>query len=272
MSMMTRPRGPLPARVYWVRRLLLLSVALLLVFGIAHLLGSGGTGGVAARPVGADASVGAASPTPSTRPSPTAVVKPAKGRKAAAATKTPLAAPTGPCSGSDVEVTPGVRGTAYAGTAVTFDLKLTTARSPACNWVVSARSLVVKLTSGVDRIWSTQDCKGVVRKQQVVVRKDVPTTVTVIWRGQRSDGSCSRSMPWAEPGFYHVTAAALGAEPTETQFELHEPVTVTITPSPSPSPTPSDEPSGKGAHGTGGQKPGAAGSSGHPSASPSKSD
>ena len=37
------PRGPLPARVYWVRRTLVLIVALALVFGIGKLLtGFGG--------------------------------------------------------------------------------------------------------------------------------------------------------------------------------------------------------------------------------------
>ena len=56
MTTVTRPRGPLPARVYWTRRLLLVVVAFALVFGIAHLLGSGGSGSPSAQPVGADAS------------------------------------------------------------------------------------------------------------------------------------------------------------------------------------------------------------------------
>ena len=37
-------RGPLPARVYWVRRMLVLGTALLLMFGIARLLGNGSDG------------------------------------------------------------------------------------------------------------------------------------------------------------------------------------------------------------------------------------
>ena len=41
MSTVTRPRGPLPRRVYWVRRLLVLGIALALVFGIGRLLGGG---------------------------------------------------------------------------------------------------------------------------------------------------------------------------------------------------------------------------------------
>ena len=41
MSAVTRPRGPLPARVYWTRRILVPSVALLLVLGIGKALGGG---------------------------------------------------------------------------------------------------------------------------------------------------------------------------------------------------------------------------------------
>ena len=37
-------RGPLPARVYWRRRLLVLGSALLLVFAFARLLGAGSDG------------------------------------------------------------------------------------------------------------------------------------------------------------------------------------------------------------------------------------
>jgi hypothetical protein len=119
---------------------------------------------------------------------------------------------------------------------VVFTLTLTTRVSPACTWQVSPRALVVKVTSGSDRIWSTQECAAAVQKEPVVVRKDVATTVRVGWNGQRSDSDCSRSTPWAEPGYYHVVAAAYGADPVDVQFQLHRPVPRTITATPSPTP------------------------------------
>src|SRR5215217_2972137 len=62
VSTATRRRRPLPRRVYWVRRLLVLAVAFGLVYGIAHLLGSGADATrPSARPVGAAAS--SAAPT-----------------------------------------------------------------------------------------------------------------------------------------------------------------------------------------------------------------
>jgi len=234
MSSVTRPRGPLPARVYWTRRVLLAVVALGLVVGIEHLLGGGsGANGPSARPVGADVSA-----SPSSRPT-TPQASPTKHARTGSPTPTPLAVPTGSCPDSDVVVTPAVHGIPYAGRPVIFDLQLTTSQSPACTWTVSKRTLVVRLTSGTDRIWSTQDCPDAISPQQVVVRRDVPTAISVKWRGQRSDGTCSDTNPWALPGYYHVTAAAIGAEPDEQQFKLLAPVAPTITPSPSPSPSPS---------------------------------
>jgi hypothetical protein len=255
--------------VYWFRRAVVLGVALGMVFAVAHLLGGHSTTPTA-QPVDA-----VSSPRPSTSapvatqpaaPTQTAQAGSAQsGAAKATPTPTPLAVPTGPCAARDVQVRPEVPGRAYAGRTVTFRLVLTTRESPACNWQVSPATVVVKLTSGQDRIWSTQDCPAAVPRQAVVVRKDHETHVDVTWRGQRSDGTCSRSNPWAQPGFYYVQAAALGADPAESQFELRQPVPATITPSPTPDPA--------GKHGkkkARGGHSGAAKPSGTPSASPTR--
>ncbi len=234
----------MPARVYWVRRTLVIVLALGLVFGIARLLGgtAGEDGSEQAQVVGGDQSPpgGSALSTEEADPSPSA--KPAgKRSKAGKAengkpkkTETPLAQPTGPCRNDEVVVTPKLRDAAYAGSPVRFRLKLTTAKTPACMWTVSPETLVVKITSGQDRIWSSQDCPAAVPQVDVVVRKDVPAKVDMGWRGQRSDSTCSRQPGWAQPGFYYVATAAYGAEPTAVQFELEPPVAPTRTAKPKP--------------------------------------
>ncbi len=241
MSSMARPRGPLPRRVYWVRRTLVLAVALGLVFGIAQLLGgSGGSDGEAARVVGAEPSTTAPAAgatgdaSPQADPSRGTKSRRDKGSRTKTKTPTPLAMPTGPCRSEDVVVTPKVRETAYAGSVVHFRLKLTTEETPACTWTVSPESVVVKIVSGPDRIWSSQDCPAAVPQADVVVRKDVPAKVDMGWRGQRSDSACTRQPAWAQPGFYHVQTAAYGAEPTDVQFELRAPVAATKTAKPKP--------------------------------------
>jgi hypothetical protein len=139
-----------------------------------------------------------------------------------------------------VVATPSVKGTASAGRPVLFTLSLTTRTSEACTWDVSASSVALKITSGPDRIWSTQDCRGAVPRQSVVVRKAQPATVAIGWNGQRSDADCTRSTDWAQPGWYHVTAAAYGGDPVDEQFHLGPAVraTVTVTPTPENTPTP----------------------------------
>lgn len=241
MPPVTRPRGPLPARVYWTRRLLVVAVALGLVYGIANLLGHRSAGGPSAQPVGADAVSSTASVTGQAR-TPEAAPTPARKRHGTTATakapasptSTPLASPSGPCVPSDVVARPSLTGPAYAGKQVVVTMTLTTKVSPACTWNVSAESLAVKITSGSDRIWSSQQCDTAIPAQAVIVRKDHPATIPVAWHGQRSDAECTRTTAWAEPGFYHVTAAAFGAEPVDQQFQLQAPPRPTITATPTP--------------------------------------
>lgn len=247
MRSLTRPRGRLPARVYWTRRLVLLALVLGAVFGISHLVGGSGdpAGAPAASPAAAtegSASVApaptpSASLTPSSGPTPSAGPTPTAGATGGKPEKkqTPLAVPTGPCDDQDVLVTP-VIDDAVAGKDVHIELRLNTLQSPACTWEASAESLVLKLTSGSDRIWSTQDCPKAIETEQVVVRKEHDTSVEVVWPGRRSDDDCSNLTEWARPGYYHAVAAALGAEPTDVQFHLQRPTPVTITPSPTADP------------------------------------
>ena len=259
MTAVARPRGPLPARVYWTRRLLLVGVALALVFGVAHLLGgttSGTTGGAngAPRPVGAQAATTTSAPalvpaSPSATPAEASAASPVA---TGSATSTALAQPTGRCVNSDILAVPTVPSPAYAGQPVALDLSLTTKQSPACNWTVGPDSLVVKVTSGTDRIWSTQDCADAVPRRDVVVRRDHPVTVTVVWNAHRSDADCTSDTPWVDLGYYHVVAAAFGSDPTDRQFVLVPlPVaTKTVTEPPKPrhtggSPTATATPTGR---------------------------
>jgi hypothetical protein len=267
----TRPRGPLPARVYWVRRLLVLGVAFALVFGIGRLLGGGSNdSSPAAQPASVNTPVGSGTAAATTGPS-DGPTTPAAGTAGGAAgtdgpngqvgeqqtkkkekVRTPLAMPTGPCPDSDVRVAPAMAEGAYAGGDVALTLEITTWDSPACTWEVSSDTIAVKLTSGSDRVWTSQECPRAVPTEQVVLRNSQPVLVDVTWSGRRSDPDCSRTTLWAEPGYYHVAAAAFGSEPVDEQFRLLPPAPVTITPTPTPTSTPSNDEAGQG-RGEGGQ-------------------
>ena len=229
MRTVARPRGRLPARVYWFRRCLVLVTALALVFAIGRLLN--GSGGGSSPPPEAAA---AAAVAPTTRApavvGPLPVLPTATGNAARpTATGTPvvLTAPSGPCAVDEITVTPTVP-VAVAGGRVSLVLQLTGIR-PACTFAVSSRTVVAKVTSGHDRIWSSQDCPAAVKGGSVVVRSAQPTELAITWSGRRSDDDCSRSTPWALPGYYHLTAAVVGSEPGDTQFRLTSPPRPVVT-------------------------------------------
>lgn len=232
-------RGPLPARVYWVRRLLVLGVALLLVFGIARLLGGGSdatSGSSGSSGSSDDAAQLAADGSPSTSSElsessyPTRSAGPGKTKHSSKASQKPtLAQPEGTCADEDIAVTPAVDD-AVAGRDVRVVLQLRTLESEACTWQVSPQSLTVSITSGKDDIWSSQECPKAIPTKDVVVRRAATTKVAFIWHeAKRSDETCSNRTDWAMPGWYHVTAAALAGEPSDVQFQLTTPTPETVT-------------------------------------------
>lgn len=235
MGSVTHPRGRLPRRVYWVRRGIVLGVALLLVLGVGTLLGgtgedgpgsaiqatNGSTNGSTGQSAGASVTIGPVPPT-------------GKLRNRA---QVPLLPPNGDCQDEEVSVLPDVP-RAWAGAPVVIRLQLQ-GTQPACTFSVSPESMVVKIVSGEDRIWSSQDCPEAIPTTSVVVRSGEPVEVPVVWSGRRSDEQCTGQLDWAMPGFYHVFAAALGSTPTDMQFEVTRasPLLVTQTPRPRPSAT-----------------------------------
>jgi len=237
MPTTVRPRGPLPARVYWTRRLVVLVVPVLLVVVLARVLGGSSDGKDEAT---ATATQAGATTAPSLAPSagPTAGVAPGTGKKGkrgkkdqAEVTAPPepvLAEPTGPCTESDIVATP-VLTSAAGGADVPITINLRTLVTEACTWQASPETMTVTITSGSDYIWSSRECPASIAPQDVVVRQAVDAPVVVTWSAKRSDEECTKFTDWAMPGFYHVQAAALGGDATDVQFELTGGVPAVVT-------------------------------------------
>ncbi|MFT4287798.1 hypothetical protein [Nocardioides sp.] len=222
--MTTLTRGRLPASVYWRRRLVLLTIVLLLVAGAIRLFG--GSGNEAAEkgaPVSATtrATYGPSAPTQSATVVETPVDSPVATPEATptAPATSELPAPTGKCSDDDVIIAPSVPDP-QATKPVLVNLTLRTEIANSCLWQISPESVQLRITSGKDRIWSTIDCATAVPDQVLVLRRETDTTVGIKWNARRSDEECSKHTAWALPGFYHVTVSPLGGEPTDLQFEL----------------------------------------------------
>jgi hypothetical protein len=233
MGSVTHPRRRLPRRVYWVRRGMVLLVAFLLVFGIGKLLG--GTG---ADDPGSAIKANTSSAGEQQAAGGSATLGPvAPSTKVRTKAKVPLLPPSGKCLDDEVTVLPSVP-RAWAGTPSVIWLQLQ-GTQPACTFDVSPESMVVKIASGKDRIWSSQECPKAIPTTQVVVRSGQPVSVPVIWSGRRSDEQCTNEAGWAFPGFYHVYAAAFGSTPTDVQFEVTRAPTRTVTRTPKPKASPS---------------------------------
>ena len=245
MAPNVRPRGPLPARVYWTRRLVVIGVPLLLVVVLARILGgsSDATDASTGTITQAGAAVDQTSPSPTAGPTAgsttrgsTGKEKQGKGKqgkkkreRATAPPEPVLAEPSGPCTASDIVATPAIT-SAAGGSDIAITVNLRSVVTEACTWQVSPQTLTLTITSGDDFIWSTRECPAAVTVQDVVIRQAVDTPVVVIWdEGKRSDETCSGRTAWAIPGFYHVEAAALGGEGTDVQFELVAPTPPVLT-------------------------------------------
>ena len=88
-----------------------------------------------------------------------------------------LAEPEGICADRDVAVTPDGAQAGRRRARSRFALELRTIATPACTWQVSPDTLTVKITSGDDDIWTSQDCPRAVPSEDVVVRNNVGTEV-----------------------------------------------------------------------------------------------
>lgn len=243
MSGVVRPSGPLPPRVYWVRRLLAVAVVLALITAVWWI--GGKIAGWAGEPAdGADSASSGGAETP-----PSGAGQPAGGgqgqgrddeqvggsrggkhgdkrggenggkRGDKRGDKQPLAAPSGPCAVTDVAMTVSAEGApAGAGTPVT--LRLTSLAEPACTLAITPDVLVLRITAGADVVWSSDDCPDELAAAEVVVRRQPATTYVFDWDGNASTDTCAAPGAVAPAGDYRAEAALVGADAHAGSFTL----------------------------------------------------
>ncbi len=107
-----------------------------------------------------------------------------------------------------------------AGQSNTATFLLTSNDTPACTLSITASSLVVRVTSGVDTVWSSDDCPDALLARQLVVRADPASSYKFTWNGHRSSDGCQLDDEAVEPGGYWVEAALIGGEPHKAYFDV----------------------------------------------------
>ena len=107
-----------------------------------------------------------------------------------------------------------------AGRENTATFQLTSLDPPACTLSITPQTLLVKVTSGDDNVWSSDDCPDALPARQIVVRRDQPSSYEFMWNGERSADGCETEDGGVEPGGYYVEAALIGGEPHEAFFDI----------------------------------------------------
>ena len=219
MSAVARPSGPLPPRVYWTRRVLLLTILALLAWGLMRCVGAPD-----AQPSGGSA---ASEPTNETAVSPTPDNQPGRERQPADPPAGVRAVSAGfrparqPCDPAAVAVVPQVSGRVRVGEAVPIQLRVSATSADPCLLRLDSTSLLVAVTSQDAPVWSSAGCASAIPVQSLVVQPRWSTVVEVMWSGRRLGEECAAGRP-VPPGSYTVQAAMVAGEPAAADFELAE--------------------------------------------------
>lgn len=223
----TPPRRPAPKRlspaVYWRRRAIVFGTPLVALIAVIALM----VGGHGSKTPQATLAGNATTPT---QTAPTT----AAGSQAA-----PVASgANGACPASSIQVTPSITD-GVAGGPIQVNLAIATTQA-ACNFQMSGANVAVKISSGNNSLWTSQNCSNVVPSGTLALHSSAPVTTSLSWDGHQSNGTCGATNPWVGPGNYQIIASVIGSTPTSANFTLSLPnaPTVTQTASPSASATP----------------------------------
>lgn len=218
---LTDPVGPESPQTYWVRRLMLLVVVVvvvaLVIAGIAKLAGGSKESAAPAAssftpdPSWTDTAWGSATPSASS----SAVSPSRSGRR----TESPSPSASTPstssavCEGSQLSVK--VTGdTKKPSVGRTETLTVRVSSSTDCRWNTQKVKQTLTVTSGSDRIWSTDDCSSWGPKGVHEIKPKNPWTYEVSWPTKRSTGKCKLSKESLGAGYY-VATVNLGGGPSD---------------------------------------------------------
>jgi hypothetical protein len=185
------PVGPLPPRVYWIRRAVLVAVVLVLVIGIAVSC-AGGSG--PKHPAAG----------PSTSPTPAGTGKPA-----------PAA-----CEHGALAVTASTDADRYAAGTLPR-LKVTIHNTgAACVLTESPSARSWTIVSGADQIWTTAGCSSSHTATQTTLKAGGSVSHSLVWNRHRTGKACAVSATQAAPGTYQLTVTVNGVTSGPAIFHL----------------------------------------------------
>ena len=192
---MLHPVGPLPPRVYWTRRVLLLAVLAVVLLVIAVSCSGGSSSPRAAGSTGG---------TP--RPSPSST--------------TPSSAPIA-CSRDQLAVTAETDADKYAaGTLPRLTAVVRNTSATACTLTESPKTRTWTVVSGADQVWTTVGCVTSATAKSTTLAPGKSVRHTIVWNRHRSGEKCTTSTVEAAPGTYQLTVTVNGVTSGIAVFHL----------------------------------------------------
>jgi hypothetical protein len=239
MSTVLHPAGPEPAQTYWLRRVVVVGVAIVVLAVAGALIANGTSSGSAVQaapspPPPAAPTAATGSPTPSARASGSATPS---GSTSATATPSATAPATASASAKPKPTpTPTPEPVACAAGQLrptltgkqqlrpkqrnTFTLSLINGSDQTCTVAVHRDNFELRIYSGSDRIWSTKDCATIVKPRQRKLEAEQAVEWKLTWNGRRSRTGCQSRPEIPRPGTYYATAELAGAEPVRLLMTL----------------------------------------------------
>jgi hypothetical protein len=190
MGTLLHPVGAQPKWVYWARRAVLV-VVLAAVVGVGFLL---------FRPTD-DPTVAAVPAGPSS----SAVSQPASSTPSATQSSSPT--PTGPvaCDKTNSGLSLAAYKKVKQDAKQPFRLAVTNTGSGECILDLTATNFSLTVTSGTDRIWTTDDCAKWVPAKKQTLKPQKAYEFAVEWGVVRSGSGCKEAKSLLKPGTYVAT-------------------------------------------------------------------
>ena len=209
---LTDPVVPESPQTYWVRRLVLLAgvvAVVLVIVGIARLIGGSKQSAAPAassftpNPSWTDTAWGSATPSASSSVSPNRSAPRTQSPSPSTSPSTPSTS-SALCKGSQlsVKVTGDTKKPKVGGTE-TFTVQVSS--SAGCHWDTQKVKQTLTVTSGSDRVWSTDDCGSWGPKGVHEIKPKGSWTYEVSWPTKRSMGKCQLSQEPLGAGYYVAT-------------------------------------------------------------------
>ena len=197
MSLHWQPVGPEPASTYWTRRAVVAFLALVVLWGLLALLTGGDD----------EQTLGQAGPTPSPSAPPSAVPS-ASPSLSASPSPSPSASPAvAACADTDLALNARAERDSYAvGATPTLILTVRNTSNRPCRRDLGQGAAELLVTSGNDRIWSSDDCRPGGDPGPAVLDPGEEDTQRLTWSATRSRPRCEGEETKIEPGTYVVSA------------------------------------------------------------------